>query len=56
MMLLKLTDEQWSRIRGHFPEDSHPPKRRGRPPVPAHEVLNAVLWILATDARWHMQP
>ena len=56
MMLLKLTDEQWSRIRGHFPEEGLPTKRRGRPPVPVREVLNAALWILATDAQWHMLP
>ena len=56
MMLLKLTDEQWSRIRGHFPEESLPTKRRGRPPVPAREVLNAALWILTTGAQWHMLP
>ena len=46
-MLLKLTDEQWARIRDHFPEDSIPPSRPGRRPVPVREVLNAALWAMA---------
>ena len=56
MMLLKLTGEQWSRNRGHLSEESLLTKRRGRPPVPACEVLNAALWILTTGAQWHMLP
>ena len=55
-MLLKLTDKQWARVRGNFPEENLPPKRRGRPPVPAREVLDAALWILATGAQRRMLP
>jgi transposase len=54
--VLRLNDEQWERIRGHFPEESIPEGRAGRKPVPAREVLEAVLWILNTGAQWHMLP
>ena len=52
----RLSDAHWERIREHFPEESYPTDRPGRKPVPAREVLNAVLWILNTGAQWHMLP
>jgi transposase len=54
--VLRLSDEQWERIREHFPEENIPEGRAGRKPVPAREVLEAVLWILNTGAQWHMLP
>jgi transposase len=51
-----LSDDQWERIREHFPEESIPEGRPGRKPVPARQVLEAVLWILNTGAQWHMLP
>ena len=54
--MLRLRDEQWERIRGHFPEDHIPEGRPGRKPVPARDILEAVLWILNTGAQWHMLP
>jgi transposase len=54
--MLRLTDEQWERIREHFPEESIPEGRAGRKPVPTRKVLDAVLWILNTGAQWHMLP
>jgi transposase len=54
--VLRLSDEQWERIREHFPEESIPEGRAGRKPVPAREVLEAALWILNTGAQWHMLP
>ncbi len=56
MRKLTITDEQWERIRHHFPEESGPPGRRGGPPVPARDILDAVLWILHAGAPWHMLP
>ena len=53
--MITLTDSQWKRIRHHFPEERKR-KRRGRPPVPARRVFEAVLWILKTGAQWHMTP
>ena len=54
--MLRLTDEQWERIREHFPEENIPADRPGRRPVPTRQVLEAVLWILNTGAQWHMLP
>jgi transposase len=51
-----LNDEQWERIRSHFPEENIPDGRAGRKPVPTRRVLEAVLWILNTGAQWHMLP
>ena len=45
-MTVKLTDQQWERIREHFPEENIPAGRAGRKPVPTRKVLEAVLWIL----------
>ncbi len=42
-------DEQWERIRKHFPEE-HIPDGRDRKPNPTHHVMEAVLWILKTGA------
>ena len=54
--MVKLTDEQWERIREHFPEERRVPGRAGRKPIPTRRVLEAVLWILNTGAQWHMLP
>lgn len=48
-----LSDEQWERIRKHFPEEFIPDDRPGRKPVSARKVLEGVLWILITGAQWH---
>ena len=40
-----LTDEQWERIRDHFPEEYIADGRPGRKPTPTPCVLEAVLWI-----------
>jgi transposase len=54
--MLRLTDEQWERIREHFPEENIPGDRPGRKPIPARRVLEGVLWILNTGAQWRMLP
>jgi transposase len=54
--MIHLSDEQWDRIREHFPEENIPEGRPGRKPVPTRRVLEAVLWILNTGAQWHMLP
>jgi transposase len=51
-----LRDEQWERIREHFPEEHIPEGRPGRKPVPTRAVLEAVLWILNPGAQWYMLP
>lgn len=54
--MLRLSDEQWDRIRDHFPEEHLPEDRRGRKPIASRKVLEGVLWILNTGAQWHMLP
>jgi transposase len=54
--MIRLTDEQWERIRNHFPEENIADGRPGRKPIPTRCVLEAVLWILNTGAQWHMLP
>src|SRR5262245_2198388 len=54
--MIRLTGEQWERIRKHFPEEHIPDGRPGRKPIPTRHVLEAVLWILNTGAQWHMLP
>ena len=50
-MALRLTDDQWERIREHFPEENIPDGRPGRKPIPMRQVLEAALWILSTRAQ-----
>src|SRR5512140_1616659 len=54
--MLRLRDDQWERIREHFPEEQLPEGRPGRKPVPARAILEGVLWILNTGAQWYMLP
>lgn len=52
----ELTDEQWAIIGPLIPE---PPRRddgRGRPWKKTREVMNGVLWILRSGARWQDLP
>ena len=54
--MIRLTDEQWERIRDHYPEEHIADGRPGRKPIASRRVLEAVLWILNTGAQWHMLP
>lgn len=54
--MIRLTDEQWKRIRDHFPEEQIPDGRPGRKLIATRRVLEAVLWVLNTGAQWHMLP
>jgi transposase len=54
--MIRLNDEQWERIRGHFPEEHIADDRPGRKSMPMRRVLEAALWILNTGAQWHMLP
>jgi transposase len=50
---VELTDVQWEIVEPHLISDS---KRRGRPPRDARQVLEGVLWVLRTGARWKYLP
>jgi transposase len=54
--MLRLSSDQWERIRDHFPEEHLPEGRPGCKPVPTRAVLEAVVWILNTGAPWPRLP
>ena len=37
--MIRLTDEQWERIRKHFPEEHIPDGRAGRKPIPTSKAV-----------------
>ena len=53
---MDLTDEQWAVLEPLIPEPPRRPDRRGRPWRDAREVLDGVLWVLRTGARWSDLP
>jgi len=52
----ELTDEQWAAIELLIPEPSCRPDGRGRPWRGSREVMNGILWILRSGARWKDLP
>ena len=52
---MKLTEKQWQLVAPLF-EPAPRNSKIGRPATPAKEVLNGVLWILKTGARWKDLP
>ncbi len=46
-----LTDAQWEKIRPLLPKRRKRP-RGGRPPADERKVLEGILWILRSGARW----
>ena len=50
-----LTDAQWEKIRPLLPQ--RPPRPRGgRPPANDRKVLEGILWMLRSGARWQDLP
>jgi transposase len=47
-----LSEEQWKRIQPHLPN----PKSRGRPFADNRRVLEGILWVLRSGARWRDLP
>jgi transposase len=52
----ELTDEQWALIEPLIPELPRRDDGRGRPWRGTREVINGVLWILRSGARWQDLP
>jgi transposase len=50
-----LADKQWSKIEPLLPE-AREKRKRGRPPAENRDVLEGILWILKTGARWKDVP
>ena len=51
----RLTDEHWSRIKGHLPTYV-PSAKGGRPRANDRECLEGILWLLRSGARWRDIP
>jgi transposase len=53
-----LTDEQWNKIEPLLPKSKPRGKRRkrGRPRKANRQVLEGILWVLKTGARWRDLP
>jgi transposase len=51
---MSLSDDDWLRISYLFPQDDR--RRFGRPQRPARQVLEAILWVIMNDERWHRLP
>ncbi len=51
----ELTDEQWQLISDLFPDSLVGPAG-GRPPAPARDCVEGILWILRSGARWKDLP
>ena len=49
---MELKDEQWEFIVPLLPKPRSGPGKKGRPPRDNREVLEGILWILRTGARW----
>ncbi|OLL28946.1 transposase [Burkholderia sp. SRS-W-2-2016] len=54
MLDLPLSDDAWARVSHLF--QPPPNKRFGRPARPPREILNAILWVLTRNEKWHRLP
>lgn len=52
----ELTDEQWAILEPLIPPLPRRPDGKGRPWRDNREVLNGILWVLRTGARWEDLP
>jgi len=53
---MKLTEEQWRWIEPLVPKPRIRKDRKGRPPTDRRQLLQGMLWILKTGARWQDLP
>jgi len=53
---MKLTEEQWAFIKPMLPKERVRKDKRGRPWKDPRDVLEGILWILKTGARWQDLP
>src|SRR5215471_7169767 len=53
---MQLTDEQWSVVEPLIPRRTPRKDGKGRPRVPARQVLDGMLWVLWTGAPWKALP
>jgi transposase len=53
---MDLKDEQWEIVKRLLPKAAKRADGRGRPRVNDRDILNGILWILRTGARWQDLP
>ncbi|WP_035475078.1 transposase [Burkholderia sp. WSM2230] len=53
MPQIPLSDADWARVQGLFPEHAC---TRGRPRRSDREILNAILWLQQRNEKWHRLP
>lgn len=53
---MKLTEKQWEKIAGLVPDGVVRKDGKGRPWADKRRVLEGVLWIVKTGARWQDLP
>jgi len=53
---MQLTDSQWAVLAPLLPERKSGPGKKGRPPRENRPVLEGILWVLRTGARWNDLP
>jgi transposase len=53
---MDLKDEQWNLVAPLFPQPIKRADGKGRPRVDDRAILNGILWILRTGARWQDLP
>ena len=51
-----MTDEEWQRVAPLIPELRPRSELRGRPLTDTRNVLNGVLWVMCSSARWSAMP
>jgi transposase len=50
----EITDEEWERIKGYFPERAE--GQKGRPRAEDRMLFNGILWIARSGAAWRDLP
>jgi len=53
---MELTNEQWARLEPLIPVVARRADGKGRPTLSPRPVLNGILWVLQTGARWKDLP
>lgn len=53
---MMLTAEMWTQIADLIPAPKRAPNGGGRPAYPRRQVLEGILWVLASGARWKDLP
>lgn len=53
---MELTNQQWALVEPLFEDKERVQNGRGRPRVPARDILDGILWILRTGAPWKDLP